>query len=249
MIYIFLPAYNEEIALPRVLKKFSEVMGGIPEPYRVVILDDGSVDKTSQVAKELSGQYPIEIIRHEKNMGLGMTMRDGMEYLAKISRPEDTIVTLDCDDTHEPRFLKAALQKLKEGYDVVILSRFCPGGGQEGLGLTKSLMSRGAGLFLGFFFPIKGICEYSCGYRVLSASILKKATQIFGKDFVRLTHLGFVATPEILVKFRMIGARIAESPFILHYQQKPTKSKNNAMRTIQGYFALVANFWGRTAKK
>lgn len=247
MIRVFLPAYNEAIALPRLVKKFDEELRRLGGPYGIVVLDDGSADDTLAVARDLSRSYPIEVLRHETNRGLGETMRDGLEYLAKISADEDVLVTLDCDDTHEPRYLPAALCKLKEGNDVVILSRFAPGGGQEGLSPVKTVLSMGAGFFLKLFFPIRGVREYSCGYRVFRASILKKALRRFGGDFIRHPHLGFVVTPEILIRFRMLGARIAESPFVLRYDQKPTPSTNRPWRTIRGYFALVRSYWGRRA--
>ena len=245
MIYVFLPAYNEEIALPKIVKKFSEEMKRQNGPYRLVVLDDGSSDGTARVAQELSKNYPLMLLRHERNQGLGITMRDGLQHIAEIASDDDLVVTLDCDDTHEPSFVSKALDKARQGHDVVILSRFCEGGGEKGLSLVKSILSRGAGIFLALFFPMKGIKEYSCGYRVFRASILKKAMKTFGSDFVRLTHLGFAVTPEILIKMRMLGAKITESPFVLRYDQKPTKSANKALKTIQGYFAIVLNYWGR----
>ena len=193
----------------------------------------------------LSKEIPLLLLKHETNKGLGETMRDGLEYLAKVTASNDVIVTLDCDDTHEPKFFPLALKKLREGYDVVILSRFCEGGGEEGMSLVKSILSRGAGVFLQIFFPIKGVKEFSCGYRVIRAAILKTAIERYGANFIRLAHMGFVVTPEILIRFRMLGARITESPFTLRYDQKPTPSKNNSLRTIKGYFALVWNYWGR----
>jgi dolichol-phosphate mannosyltransferase len=247
MIHIFLPAYNEEIALPRLVRKFAEEMSALNEPYRIVVLDDGSSDGTVHAASELAKVYPIELLRHARNQGLGITMRDGIEHLAKTLPDEDWVVTLDCDDTHEPKYLPAALKKAREGFDVVILSRYCPGGGEQGLSALKTFLSRGAGLFLSLFFPIRGVREFSCGYRVYRASILKKAVETFGADLIRLPHLGFVVTPELLIKMRMLGARIAESPFVLRYDQKPTKSKNKSLKTIEGYFALLWNYWGRKA--
>jgi len=245
VIYVFLPAYNEEIALPRLLKKFDDVLKNGFEPYKIVIQDDGSSDRTVAVAEELSRQYPIPVLRHDKNKGLGETMRDGFDYLFKIIQDQDVVVTLDCDDTHEPEFVPAAIEKLRSGYDLIVLSRFCKGGGQAGLSASKTFLSQGAGLFLKFFFPIRGVREYSCNFRIFSGAILKKANQVFGRQFIKLAHLGFAVSPEILIKMRMLGARIAESPFVLRYDQKPTASRNNSLRTIKGYFAIVWNYWGR----
>lgn len=245
MITIFLPAYNEAIALPRVVGKFAAVLKKRSEPFRFVVLDDGSSDETAKVAEELSAAYPLELLRHPVNLGLGATLKDGIEYLARVTRDEDLVVMLDCDDTHESEFLPAAMDKIGQGYDVVLLSRFCPGGGSGNLAPIQKILSMGAGIFLKIFFPIKGVREYSCCYRVFRASILKKGMDRFGKDFIRLPHMGFVASPEILVRMRMLNARITESPFTLRYDQKPGPSKNKPLKTIAGYFALVALYFGR----
>lgn len=247
MIRIFLPAYKEQIALPRLIEKMDVVFKLEKEEYKIYVLDDGSPDKTYETAQTLSQKYPMEVMRHEKNQGLGITMLDGLKRVAAVSSDDDLVVTLDCDDTHEPQYLPEAIRKIREGADVVALSRYCAGGNQEGLSAIKTFLSAGAGVFLKLFFPIRGVREYSCNYRVYRATIIKKAFQTFGDDFMRLTHLGFAVSPEILIKMRMLGARIVEAPFVLKYQQKPTPSTNRSLKTIQGYFALVWNFWGRSA--
>jgi dolichol-phosphate mannosyltransferase len=247
VIVVFLPAYNEEDALGRLVGKFDAEIRKTSTPYRIVVLDDGSSDKTAAVAQELSKKYPLELLRHVTNQGLGRTIIDGFGHVSKTTAPEDCVITMDCDDTHDPKYIHAALAKIAEGFDVVILSRYKAGGGERGLSVIKSFLSFGAGLFLKFFFPIRGVREYSCGYRVLKASVLHKAHEVFGDRFVEFPHLGFVVTPEILIKFRMLGCRITEVPFVLQYDQKVGKSKNKPWRTIPGYFALVLRYWGRKA--
>ena len=249
MIYVFLPAYNEALALGPVVQKFSKELEKRSEKFQFVVLDDGSADGTSAVAQRLAHDFPLALIKHAKNMGLGKTMQDGLAYLAKESSPDDLIVTLDCDDTHEPQYVHAALDKAREGFDLVILSRYQKGGGEVGLAFVKSILSRGAGLLLKIFFPIPTIWEYSCGYRVFRASALKKAHEVFGDKFIRLPHMGFVVTPEILIKLRMLGCRITEVPFVLHYENKPGASKNKPLKTIAGYFFLIILFWTKKIQK
>ena len=151
MIVIFLPAYNEAIALPRVVEKFSKELTKRSEPFKFVVLDDGSKDGTAEVAEDLARRYPLELVRHPVNLGLGTTLKDGIAHLALMTREDDLIVMLDCDDTHEPEFLPPALERIKEGYDVVVLSRFCPGGGCGDLDPLKKMLSMGAGIFLKIF--------------------------------------------------------------------------------------------------
>ncbi len=245
MIHIFLPAYNEELALENVVRKFVDALKPSGEAFRFVVLDDGSTDRTAALAEKLSRELPLTLLRHSPNLGLGRTMADGLKYVGEVSQDGDFIVTLDCDDTHDAQYVHAALTKAREGYDVVILSRYSSGGGEKGLSLVKSVLSRGAGLFLKLFFPIRGVQEYSCGYRVFRAQAVKRALAAFGDDLVRLPHMGFVVTPEILIKLRMLGCRIAEVPFVLRYDQKPGLSKNKPLKTIGGYFLLVWLYWGR----
>lgn len=245
MIFVFLPAYNEEAALEKLADKFRAAFRSMGEPYRIIVLDDGSSDATAAKARALAGEHPLELLRHEVNQGLGQTMIDGLAHVAKSASDEDVLVTMDCDDTHDPSYVPQAIKKLSEGYDVVILSRYEKGGGEEGLSFIRSFLSRGAGIFLKIFFPIRGVQEYSCGYRVMRTSTLRQAFANFGDQFIRLPHLGFVVTPEILIKLRMMGARIAEIPFTLHYEQKSGVSKNKPFRTILGYFALLRLYWLR----
>jgi len=245
VIHILLPAYNEEIALRTLVPKIHAALSTNAERYRIVIVNDGSTDGSKTVIAQLSKDYPITLLNHPTNLGLGQTMIDGLHKINSNSDPDDIIVTLDCDDTHEPHYLLSAFQKLREGFDVVILSRFQPGGEEKGLSLKRKILSRGACLFLKTFFPIRGVKDYSCGFRVFRASALHLAHNVFKDKFIQLQHLGFVVSCEILVKFRMLGCRISEVPFTLRYDQKPGLSKNQVMKTIVGYFALVRRFAGK----
>ena len=119
------------------------------------------------------------------NRGLGETSRDNFEAAAKLSIENDVIVRLDCDDTHEPEFILSMIQKVVEGYDVVIASRFARGGGQQGVSAYRAFISSGANIFMKLFFPMRGVREYSCGYRAYSASIIKNAISTYGNSFIR----------------------------------------------------------------
>ena len=239
MIYILLPAYNEEDALRPMMEKIERVMQEIGTSYRVVVVNDGSKDRTGEILEELRGQYPLDVVTHKYNRGLGETIRDGLEFITERARPEDVAVRMDCDDTHEPKYIPAMVKKLQEGYDVVIASRYQPGGGEEGLDLYRRTISRIANLLFKAAFPIKGIWEYTCGYRAYRASILQDALRIFGNRFVGLKGLGFTGTLEKLVKLRMMGARVTEIPFVLRYDQKMSQSKVVTSVTTFGCFALI----------
>ena len=245
MIYVFLPALNEELALPIVVNKFVIELNTKKERYQFIVFDDGSTDNMHQIAAELASMHPMIVLSHDKNQGLGQTMIDGINFLISKISDDDLIVTMDCDDTHDPKYLSAALNKIREGYDVILLSRFQKGGGQRGLSWVQNILSMNAGRFLKILFPIHGVREYSCNYRIYRGHILKKAKKVFGEKLVRLPHMGFTVTPELLIKMRMLKAKISESPFVLRYDKKATISTKKTLDTIKGYFTLAFLYTGR----
>lgn len=252
MILVLLPAYNEEESLPRLLPKMITTLDSMREDYRILVCNDGSRDKTQSMLEEYSKTLPIEIIRHKINRGLGESSRDLFERASELTRAGDVIVRLDCDDTHEPEYITALVAKVREGYDVVIASRFAPGGGQLGVNAYRAFISRAANVFMKVFFPIENLREYSCGFRGYNAEKVQEAITFFGNNFIQLKGLGFTCTLEKLVKFKLIGARFAEVPFVLRYDQKQSASKMVSSITTLGYLVMTLLYhwpWGgwRTA--
>ena len=102
------------------------------------------------------------------------------------------------------------------------------------------------------FFPIKGVWDYSNGFRAYRAALIKKIIDIFKNDFIELKGLGFTGTAEKLIKLRMFGARIEEIPFELKYDLKQSESKMFSRITIVGYLILIIKYiypWGRIIKE
>jgi dolichol-phosphate mannosyltransferase len=247
MIHVILPAYNEEKALQPMMERIARVMAQMGATYRVVVVNDGSKDDTAKILAKLSVKYPIHVITHKYNRGLGETARDGFEFVAETARAEDVIVRMDCDDTHEPSYIPAMVAKLLDGYEAVTTSRYAPGGGQVGVDWYRRTISRCANLLLKTVFNVPGLKEYTCGFRAYRVSLIQDAIAIFGNQFVDLKGLGFTGTIEKLVKCRMMGARIGEVPFVLRYDRKMSSSKVVTSVTTLGYLVLIAKYirpWG-----
>src|SRR5207248_8547476 len=103
--------------------KIDRVMRDLPALYRIVVVNDGSRDRTAEIAEQLREQYPMDVITHKYNRGLGETIRDGMEHIAEMASRGDVVVRMDCDDTHDPAYIPRMIEKMKEGYEVVTTSR------------------------------------------------------------------------------------------------------------------------------
>ena len=246
-IFVLLPAFDEELSIEPLLDAFERSMSEAGFDYHVIVCDDGSNDRTSAVLSKCAAEMPIEVITHRINRGLGETSRDLFERAAEISQPDDIIVRMDCDVTHEPRFIPSMVEKLTEGYDVVIASRFQPGGGQRGVNAYRAFISSCANLFMKCIFPMKGIREYSCGFRAYRAETIKKAIDFYGNHFIQLKGLGFTCTLEKLVKLKILKARFAEVPFVLRYDKKASESKMVGSITMLGYLTMALCYhwpWG-----
>lgn len=241
---VLLPAYNESAGIEHLLQKLATAADRSGRHQVIIACDDGSSDATPEILARLQSTLPLEVITHKLNRGLGESVRDLFERAAEIAVDDDVIVRLDCDNTHEPEYLEALTDKLADGYDVVIASRFAPSGGQVGLDGYRTFVSRCANVFMKTLFPISGVREYSCGYRAYRATIVKRAIAIYGNNFIQLRGLGFTCTLEKLVKLKLLGARCAEVPFVLHYERKLSSSKMVGSVTTLGYVVMtVLYYW------
>ena len=238
-VWIVLPAFNEECSIPRLLPKISAEFNRKNLPYHIVVVDDGSNDCTLDVLQKMKNEYPLDIVAHPINRGLGETERDGFEYVAMHAQDDDVLVRLDCDDTHEPQYIFNLIEKLAKGFDVVSASRFQPGGGQKGVGTYRALISYSANIFMKLLFNIHGIRDYSCGFRAYRVQVIKDAIRIFGNGFIQLKGLGFTSTLETIVKLNLLGCRFTEVPFVLRYDQKASSSKMVTSITSLGYLTMA----------
>lgn len=238
-IWILLPAFNEEKSIPLIFPKIKKIFEERQLEYRIVAVEDGSTDRTLQNLRKMRKYYPLDIIEHKLNRGLGETERDGFEYIAERADDHDLIVRFDCDDTHQPKYILSLIDKLNQGYDVVNTSRFHPGGGQKGVGAYRAFISYAANMFMNILFNIPGVKDYSCGFRAYRARVIKDIIAIFGNGFLQLRGLGFTSTIETIIKLKLLGCRFAEVPFVLRYDKKASPSKMVSGLTTLGYIAMA----------
>ncbi|MBN1232496.1 MAG: glycosyltransferase family 2 protein [Candidatus Coatesbacteria bacterium] len=240
-LYIMLPAYNEEKALPLLFDEIKK----LPENLRikVVVIDDGSSDTTYSICDGAREYLDIFVIRHEVNKGLGKTMYDGMKWLSEQDindktkkEGEPVAITLDADNTQPIEKIPDLLGKIDEGYDLVIASRFQKGARVTGLNTYRRFLSWVASFIFRILFP-NGARDYTCGYRAYRLSTIKLAFEKYGENFIN--QPGFDCMADILIKIGFLEVNIGEIPFFLHYERKPTGSKMKVLRTIYHTLSIL----------
>ena len=239
MLVVMLPAYNEVDSIAPLLSRIARTFEEIDGDASVLLVDDGSTDGTVERAEETASSLGLllTVAAHETNQGLGVALKTGFTRGSELVGRDGVLVGMDADNTHDPAIIPSMLKRLDEGYDVVIASRYAPGGEEVGLSLLRSILSRGASMTLRLFLPVEGARDYSCGYRAYKGAVLAHGFEAHGDDLI--TETGFVASAEVLLKLAYLPSRVGEVPLVLRYDLKGGASKMNIADTIKRYLRMI----------
>ena len=234
VVRIVLPALNEADGLAKMFESFRAHLDQLE--YEIIVVDDGSTDDTAEVALEASPS--VRLIRHECNQGLAAAIDTGLRAATELSSPKDLILTMDADNTHPIDLIPRMAALANEGYDVVIASRFRRGAEVHGVPAIRQLTSWVAGGLFKVLLPIKGVRDYTCGFRIYRVESMKKAIEYYGADFV--SEQGFSCMVDLLLKLARCNAVMCEVPMRLRYDLKHGASKMNVSSTIFSTLKLAA---------
>jgi len=235
-VFVVLLAYNEEGAIGELFNRIAEAMDEVGYAYQIVLVDDGSSDATARVVTDYAARLPIVMKRHEHNLGLGATIRDGLVAAAELAADRDIIATMDSDGTHAPGLILRMVRMIMEGCDVVIASRYQPSSRTVGVPFSRRILSYLACVIFRVLFPTKGVKDFTCGYRAYRAEIIKALIRQYGELF---GEEGFECMVDIILRLRKMHVIFGEAPLILRYDVKSGKSKMNVREVIKMTFLLA----------
>ena len=234
-IVVLLPAYNEEKNISELTDKWQDYRDVLKKDYsldlKILIVNDGSSDGTEKICKELENTYDnFTFINHEKNKGLGMAMKTGIKYIIKNCLDCLYVCVMDCDNTHNPKYIIDMLNKEKEtNADIVIASRYQKGAEVKGVPGVRLLTCQGAKLVYSSILHVKNVKDYTCGYRLYKIDSLRKLDARFGDNMIE--ESGFTCMAELLYKLYSCGCSFEEVPFELRYDLKKGSSKMQVIKT------------------
>ncbi len=209
-----IPAYQESAAIAQVVR--------ITQKYStcVIVVDDGSSDKTGEIAKENNAI----VLRHPLNLGKGAALRTGFNYA--LQGKCDIIITLDGDLQHNPNSIPRFLSKIKEGFDIVVGSRYSTQ--SEEMPFMRKLSNLITTQALRILFKIP-VTDSQSGYRAFRRRVLKA---------ISVRDNGFAAETEILIDAQRAGFSIAEVPIQTNYGDE--ESKIRAHRDITRWLITLS---------
>lgn len=229
-------ACNEERNIGHLLHGLSRLDHN-PHSSQVIVVNDGSQDRTRDIAVSWGHSLQIEVIDHPINLGVGQGFRTGFVAALQHAGPDDIIVTMEADNTCDLTILRQMLQQVETGSDVSLASCYAPGGAVLRTTPSRLILSKAANLMVRRLLRASEVHTYSSFYRAYRASALRRAMERYGERFIE--EPGFVCMVEVLVKLHRLGLRITEVPMILDGGQRTGGSKMRIMRTIFCYVRFI----------
>jgi glycosyltransferase involved in cell wall biosynthesis len=200
---IIVPTYNEKENIEKLVGK---IIGLKINKTKIIIVDDNSPDGTGEIADRLAKKYKgkIIVIHRACKLGLGSAYKAGFEKV--FSDGYNFVVTMDADLSHNPKVIPNMLTKLKK-FDMVIGSRYVPGGKIIGFGIGRTLLSSLAQMINKRLLGIN-ISDSTSGFRAYRVKSLKKI-----KPF-EIKSEGYSYLIEAIYKLQNMGFTIGEVPIV-----------------------------------
>ena len=200
---VVLPTYNERDNLPRMVAALDAIRGSLPFAGDVLVVDDSSPDGTGDVADGLAAQHEwLHVLHRPGKQGLGHAYLAAFRWA--LGRPYSHILEMDCDLSHPVEALPAMLQA-SEHADLVLGSRYAPGGGVEGWPAHRRAISRGGCLYARVLLGI-GVHDLTGGYKCFRRWLLEAL------DLDAVHAEGYAFQIELTYRAAALGARIVEVP-------------------------------------
>ena len=228
MIYLILPAYNEEKNLLKIFKKLNNLT--IAKKFIVILVDDCSNDKTFLIAKN-KNKFKLIYKKHKQNKGLSIALETGFNVLRKRLKKEDLVVTMDSDNTHPISIIPNMLRQIKKNKaDIIIASRFLSMSRVNGLSVFRKYLRILAKCIFSFFFPYENLREYTCNFRIYRAFLIKDL--IKNKNFFKNEDFNIAVKIILNLIKRFKNLKISEYPLVLNYHYKIGASKMKVFKNI-----------------
>jgi dolichol-phosphate mannosyltransferase len=197
---VVIPTYNEAENIDRVLRAVRTSLADAG----ILIVDDGSPDGTADLAEKLGEELGgIDVLRRASKSGLGSAYRAGFAW--GLERGWDAFVEMDADLQHDPAALPTLLGPIADGVDLVVGSRYVPGGSIPNWRWYRRLLSQGGNIYAAALLGL-GIKDSTSGFRAYSARILR----LVDLNVVRAEGYGFQI--EMVRQVLDHGGRVVEVP-------------------------------------
>ncbi len=219
-ISIIIPTYNERENIERLIPLIDNYIRGLN--YEIIVVDDNSPDDTAKVAEALSTKYPVKVVKRPSKMGLSSAIYDGM----RVSEG-NVIVIMDADLQHPPSLIPKLVKHIDK-CDIVIASRYLRGGGVQGFGLLRFLISLGATVLARILIKgCRGVRDPVSGFFAAKREILSAWRPIEPRGYKVLVEILGYLKPH----------RVCEEPYV--FKQRASGTSKLSIQVILSYIRVL----------
>ncbi len=196
---VIIPTYNERENLPELIYRIENCLKKMKD-FEIIIVDDNSPDGTGEIAEDLAKSYSnIKVVHRPRRMGLASAIIDGLRHTNA-----ELIAVMDADLQHPPELLPILIDKMiNDDAEVVIASRYCPGGSVGNWSLLRQIISKVATKIARILIPrISNVSDPLSGYFVVRKDVIEN---------VNLNPIGMKILLEILAKGKY--SKVCEVPY------------------------------------
>jgi dolichol-phosphate mannosyltransferase len=226
---LVLPTYDEADNIAPILRHIRAVDPGLD----VLVVDDASPDGTGKIASEEGRRLGgVIVLSRAGKQGLGSAYRAGFAW--GLERGYDVLIEMDADLSHDPKDLVRLVATLDDGADLVIGSRYIPGGAIPAWSWHRRMLSRGGNQYARVLLGLH-VSDMTSGYRAYRASVLSRV------PLHRVRSDGYGFQIEMVRQMARVGGRVVEIP-ISFSDRVQGRSKMSARIVVEA-LALVT-YWG-----
>ena len=198
---ICLPTYNELANLERMIRALQPLLR---DGDRILVVDDDSPDGTGAVADRIAQELAfVDVLHRPVKEGLGPAYLAGFQRA--LADGAELVLEMDCDFSHDPADVPRLIAAAEEGADVVLGSRYVPGGGVTDWGVLRRAISRGGSIYTELFLRM-GVKDPTGGFKCFRRHVLETI------DLAGVTSKGYAFQIETTYRAKRAGFRVVEIP-------------------------------------
>jgi dolichol-phosphate mannosyltransferase len=198
---VCLPTYNERENLEPMLRALAEVLR---DGDRVLVVDDRSPDGTGELADALAGELAfVDVLHRERKEGLGPAYLAG--FRRALADGAELVLEMDCDFSHDPRDVPRLIAAAEDGADLVLGSRYVPGGSIPNWGLARRAISLGGNVYAQALLQTR-LRDLTGGFKCFRRRVLETI------DLAAIDSRGYAFQIETTYRVLRAGFRVVEVP-------------------------------------
>ncbi|MDQ3587087.1 MAG: polyprenol monophosphomannose synthase [Actinomycetota bacterium] len=228
--WLILPTYNEADNVESVVRASLPRLGEAAREPHILVVDDASPDGTGRIADQLAEELAeVEVLHRPGKLGLGPAYLAGFAHA--LANGAELVLEMDCDFSHDPADLPRLIEAASEA-DLVLGSRYVPGGGVRDWGVVRRTLSRGGSLYAQLLLRVP-VRDLTGGFKCFRREVLEEL------NLAGIAADGYGFQIEVTYRAVRAGFRVAEVPIVFR-DRRVGQSKMSARIALEAVWKVPA---------